>query len=180
MVRAERPELNIQIIDSKTCAGALGFVALEAARAAHQGKSISEVIEVALEMVSKVVYIAALDTLKYLIKIGRAPKHASNFGEFLKVKPIIGFVDDTGLLDVVARVRGKHQSLAKLVELIDKYIDTDVPIHAMVHYTDGVDRGEELKEMLTSRYNCAEVHVTQYTPVMCSATGPTMGLAFYS
>ena len=98
----------------------------------------------------------------------------------LQVKPIIGFIDDTGLLDMVARVRGMNKSLTKLVDLVDKYIDTDLPIHAIVHYTDGVDIGEELKETIKARYNCAEVHVTRYTPVMISATGPAIGLAFYS
>jgi DegV family protein with EDD domain len=121
-----------------------------------------------------------VDTLKYLIKIGRAPKTAANFGEFLHVKPIVGFVDDTGLLDMVARVRGKRKQLMKLVDLVNKYIDTTESIHAMIHYADGRDAGEELKEMITNRYNCSEIYVTQFSPVMISALGHAVGLSFYS
>ena len=116
LIRAEHPELNIEIIDSKTSAGALGFIVLEAARAAQQNKSLQEVVVVAQDMVFRVVYLAALDTLKYLMRIGRAPK-VTSIGEMLNVKPIIGFVDDTGLIDVVARVRGTRKSLATLVDL---------------------------------------------------------------
>lgn len=178
ILRTQLPHLNIEIVDSKTSAGALGFTVLEAARAAREGKSLAEVAEVARQMVSRVYYLAALDTLKYLINIGRAPRGAQ-LGEVIHIKPIVGFVDDTGLLEVVARVRGSYQSLAKLVDLVKKYADPDKPLHAMIHYTDGVKVAEELKEMILSKYRCAEVFVTRYTPVMITATGPTVGLAFY-
>ncbi len=179
LIRAEHPELNIEIIDSKTSAGALGFIVLEAARAAQQNKSLQEVVAAAQDMVFRVVYLAALDTLKYLMRIGRAPK-ATSIGEMLDVKPIIGFVDDTGLIDVVARVRGKRKSLTTLVELVEKYVDTDKPIHAMVHYTNGLEEVEELRDLLVSRYNCVEMHLTELSPVMVSAAGPLVGLSVYS
>jgi fatty acid-binding protein DegV len=98
----------------------------------------------------------------------------------LNVKPIIGFVDDTGLLDVVARVRGKKKSLTILAELVEKYVDTDKPIHVMVHYSNGIEQVEELKDLLVSRYNCVEMHLTQLSPVMLSAAGPLVGLSVYS
>ncbi len=179
LIRAEHPELNIEIIDSKTSAGALGFIVLEAARAAQQNKSLQEVVAVAQDMVFRVVYLAALDTLKYLMRIGRAPR-VTSIGEILDVKPIIGFVDDTGLIDVVARVRGTRKSLATLVDLVEKYVDTDKPIHAMVHYTNGIEQVEELKDLLVSRYNCVEMYLTRLSPVMVSAVGPLVGLSVYS
>jgi len=179
MIRAEHPNLNIEIIDSKTSAGALGFIVLEAARAAQQNKSLEEVTAVVEDMIFRVIYLASLDTLQYLMRIGRAPK-ATSVGEVLNVKPVIGFVDDTGLIEVVARVRGKRKSLDTLVNLVDKYVDTKQPLHVMVHYMDGIQQGEELRELITSRYNCAEVYMTEFTPVMVSATGPMVGLSVYS
>ncbi|UCB43764.1 MAG: DegV family protein [Dehalococcoidales bacterium] len=179
LVRSHHPNLNIEIIDSKTSAGALGFIVAEVARAAEEGKGIREVVGVARDMISRVVYLAALDTLKYLINIGRAPR-VTNIGELLKVKPIIGFVDDTGLLEVVARVRGRNKSLAKLVDLVENYIDTELPTHVMVHYADGLETAEELKGMLESRYRCSEILLTPYSPVMIAATGPMVGISFYS
>ena len=179
LVRSQHPHLNIEIVDSKTSAGALGFIVAEVARAAEQGKGIGEVVEIARDMISRVVYLAALDTLKYLINIGRAPR-ATNIGELLKVKPIIGFVDDTGLVEVVARVRGRNKSLTKLVDLVDNYIDTELPAHIMVHYSDGLEAAEELKDMLEARYHCNEIYLSPYSPVMVSATGPMVGISFYS
>ena len=179
MIRQEYPNVNIEIIDSRTSVGALGFIVIEAARAAKDGKSLTEVLAVAHEMIPRVVYLASLETLTYLMRIGRAPK-VTSIGEMLNVKPIIGFVDDTGFIEVVSRVRGKSKSLTTLVNLVDKYVDTDRPLHMMVHYSNGIEQGEELRELLTSRYKCEEIYLSEYSPVMVAATGPMVGLSVYS
>ncbi|MBI4284527.1 MAG: DegV family protein [Chloroflexi bacterium] len=180
LIRLEHPQLNIEIVDSKTSGGALGFAAIEAARAAQEGKSLAEVVQVTKDMVSRVIYLAALDTLKYLIRMGRAPRGSTTFGEMLQVKPVVGFVSDSGLLDVVARVRGKERSLSKLAELVGKYADGGRPLHLMVHYADSTGEAEKLRDLITARYRCAEVYLAPYTPVMIGAAGPMIGIGFYS
>jgi DegV family protein with EDD domain len=178
MTRPQHPAVHIEVVDSRTSAGALGFVVLEAARAAAEGKSPEEVVAVARDMISRVYYLAALDTLKYLINMGRAPR-SGNVGEMLGVKPIIGFVDDTGLTEVVARVRGRHRSIAKVVDLVDRYVDADRPIHLMVHYSNGTADAEQLMTMIKQRYTCVESYSTPYSAAMVSATGPMVGVSFY-
>jgi DegV family protein with EDD domain len=178
-VKAKHPQLNIEIIDSKTSAGALGFVALEAARAAGKGRNLEEVAGVAEDLIQRVSYVAALETLKYLIKIGRAPKTAL-FGDLLGVKPLIGLVGGSGVVEAIGRVRGQEKSMAKLVDLVAKYADTGKPLHMMVHYSNSLENGQRLKEMVTDRYNCAEIYMSEYSPVMVTGTGPMLGLSFYS
>ena len=179
MVRSEHPNLTIEIIDTKTAAGSLGFIVLEAARAAQAGKSLAEVVAVAQDMIPRVKFLATLETLKYLIKGGRAPKTAL-VGELLQVKPIIGLVSNTGLVDAVGRVRTKRKALLKMVDMVKDYIDINQPVHLMVQYSESIEDGEELRELVTSSYNCTEVYLTELTPVMSCHTGPMMGLAFYS
>jgi len=152
---------------------------LEAARAARAGEPVSEVLKIVDDMSSRVIYLAVLDTLKYLIKIGRAPKNA-NIGEMLNVKPIIGFVDDSGLIEVVGRVGGKEKALNKMVDMVKKYVDIRNPLHVIAHYSNRPEEGEQLKQLVASRYKCAELFVSEYTPVMCSATGPMVGMGFYA
>ncbi len=179
MARTQKPALNIEVIDSHTSAGALGFVVLEAAKAAQAGKSLSQVKEVVDDMVSRVIYLATMDTLKYMIRAGRAPKNSSGLGEILQIKPVIGFVDDSGLTEVVARVRGKLGSLEKLVELVDKYVDTKLPLHFMVHYSNAPEDADQVTKMLNKKFKKAEVYVSEYSPVMCIYTGPCTGISFY-
>jgi DegV family protein with EDD domain len=178
LVRTERPELNIQILDSRTSAGALGFIVREAALAARAGKSLDEVMKVAQDMSSRVIYLAALDTLKYIMATGRTPRGTS-MGEALNVKPVIGFVDDSGLVEVVARTAGKDKALAKMLDLVGKYVDANKPLHFLVHHTYNATEGLALAEEVKKRFKCAEMDVTGYTAVMLSTTGPMLGIAFY-
>jgi len=179
MFKKENPNINIEIIDSQTAAGAQGFVALEAARAAQAGKSLAEVVEVVKDMIQRAKFVTAMDTLKYLIKSGRAPKTAY-VGEFLQVKPIIGMVTNTGLVESLGRAMGKQKAMAKLVELMKERIDTSKPLHIMTHYTDNIADGEKLRDMVTSQFECKEVFLTPYTPVMSGHTGPVVALSFYT
>jgi len=179
LVQEKNPGLSIEIIDSKTSAGALGFIVLEAARAARAGKNLNEVVQVANNMIPRVKFVTAMDTLKYLIRSGRAPKTAL-IGEVLGVKPIIGMVSNTGLVENLGRARGKQKAMSKIVQLAKEHIEPGKPVHAMFHYTDGIAAGEALREMVTSQIECEEVYFTPYTPVMASATGPVVAFAFYT
>ena len=108
-VRRQNTGAKIEIIDSKTSAGALAFVVMEAAKAAQQGKSMEEVIEVARDMISRVIYIAAPETLKYLINIGRAPKSAT-IGEMLNVKPKERFQTAVEVRQALEPIRVRYQA----------------------------------------------------------------------
>lgn len=179
LFRKDHPEVKIEVIDSRTAAGAQGFVALEMARAAEAGKSLAEVVQVANEMIPKVRFVCAMETLKLLIKIGRAPKTAY-VGELFQIKPIIGMVNNTGLVENLGRSRGMEKTMLKLVELMGQYINPDQPVHVNIHFTNSAADGEQLKKLVTSRFNCVELYFTPYSPVICGAVGPVIAVAFYA
>lgn len=179
MFKSENPNVNVEIIDSRTATGAQGFIVLESARAAQAGKSLAEVVQVARDMMPRVKFLVAMETLKYLIKGGRAPK-AAYMGELAQVKPIIGMVNNTGVVENLSRAMGKQKAIAKLPELIKKYIDTSKPIHINTHYTDRIEDGEKLRDLITSQLDCEEVYLTPFTPVMSGHTGPVVAVSFYS
>jgi DegV family protein with EDD domain len=179
LFKKENPAVNIEIIDSRTAAGAQAFITLEMARAAEVGKSLAEVVRVADEMIPRVRFVCTLETLKLLIKIGRAPKTAY-MGELFQVKPIIGMVNNTGLVENMGRARGMDKAMAKMVDLMGQYLDSSKPAHVNVHYSNSVADGEKLKNLVTSRFNCAELFFTPYSPLMCGAVGPVVAVSFYS
>lgn len=179
LFKKENPGVNLEIIDSRTAAGAQGFIVEEMARAARGGKNLAEVVQVATDTIPRVKFFTAMETLKYLIKSGRAPKTAY-MGELFQVKPIIGMVNNTGLVENMGRVRGKEKSLARLLELMGEHVDTSQPIRVNVHYTASIEDGERLKQMVTSKFNCTVAYLTPYTPVMSGHTGPVVAVSFYS
>jgi DegV family protein with EDD domain len=145
----------------------------------QSGKSFEEVIQVVQDMLPRVTYLTALETMKYLIKGGRAPKTAI-IGNLLRVKPIITNNKKTGEVANVGTAIGKRKAMQKLVDMVADFADTGKPLHMMVHFTNKIADGEELKRLVTARYNCVELYMTPYTPVMAAHTGPVLSLAFYS
>ncbi|NLE09811.1 MAG: DegV family protein [Dehalococcoidales bacterium] len=175
----DHPEIKVEIIDSRTASGAEGFIVLEMARAAEAGKNLSEVLQVAQDMIPRVRYVTALDTLKHLIKIGRAPKTAY-MGELFQVKPIIGMVNNTGEVENIGRARGTDKAMQKMVELMEPYIDPGKPVHINVHYSSSPENGELLKTMVVEKYKPVELYYTPFSPVMGGAVGPVLSVSFYS
>jgi DegV family protein with EDD domain len=173
------PGLKIDIIDSLTATGAEGYIVLEAARAARSGKDLIEVTAIAREMIPRVKFVTAMNTLKYLIKSGRAPKSAL-IGDWLKIKPLIGMVSGSGLVDSLGKERGMEKAIQKIIAMVAEYADTRKPLHIMVHYTNDKGLAENIKDLMLARYNCCEVYLTPYTPVMASQTGPVVAIAFYA
>lgn len=179
LFKKDNPDINIEIIDSRTAAGAEGFVVEEMARAAYDGKNLAEIVKVGTEAIPRAKFVTTMQTLKYLIKSGRAPKTAY-MGELFQVKPIIGMINNTGLVENLGRARGKEKALLRLLEIMEEQVGTDQPIRVNVHYTDSVDDGEQLKQMVTTKFNCTETYFTPYTPVMSGHTGPVMAVSFYA
>ncbi|MDY6911553.1 MAG: DegV family protein, partial [Chloroflexota bacterium] len=179
-IMKDMPDMNIEIVDSRSTGGGLGFVVLEAARAAQSGKSSSEVIDVANNIIQNVKWIGALDTLRYLVKGGRAPKAAGLVGELLHIKPILGMFKHTGEVDMGGKERTTKKAIAGLLKMVKSEMDTSKPAHIIVHYSDDIKAGEHLKELVIAEFNCAEIYLSEFTPVMCCHTGPLVAIAFHS
>jgi fatty acid-binding protein DegV len=130
-------------------------------------------------MVSRVKLVIGLETLKYLIRGGRAPV-TGYIGELMKIKPIIGSVSGKGLVELLGRVRGRRKCLLRMAELVRQNTDADKQVNMVVHYMDGIAAGEELKDIIASQVACGEVYLTPLTPAMCSHLGPVVAVSFYS
>ena len=179
IVKQELPDVSIEVIDTRTAAGAQGFVVLEAARAVAEGKSFAEVVEVTQAMVSRVKWLVALETLTYLIRGGRAPKFAGSIANLIQMKPIIGMTNGGSAVDFSDKVRTFPKAMARLVEIVKKQVEPGKPVHFMVHYSDSIEKGEHLKQMLAAEFECEEVYINHVTPAISCHMGPVVGLSFY-
>lgn len=175
----DHPNVKIELIDSKNCMGGLGFVVLEAARAAEAGKSLNEVIAVVNNMIPRVKYLSVLDTLRYLIRIGRMPKSAAT-EEKLRFRPVIARTDpgNDGNMEKLPPVE-VDQALEKLLEMAGKYIDATKPVHAIIHYSEYREEADQFKQMFVAKYHPVELYLTEYSPAALSSTGLMTGISFY-
>ncbi len=173
----ELPEVSIEVMDSQNVTTAEGFVALAAARAAAEGKDMVEVVKVAKEVRDKVTFIALLDTIRHVYRTGRIPKVASQVGAKLNIKPIL--TSSSGLVHFKGIARNREHGIDRILQEMRQKVGQS-PVHVAVMHAYSPDEAERLKERIAAEFNCAELFITEFTPVMGYATGTgTLGIAFY-
>lgn len=172
------PDIPIRVIDCRTATMAQGFIVLEAARAAAAGASLSQVVERAEALIPKVNLFATFATLEYLQRGGRIGRAAALVGSVLQIRPII-YINE-GVVDVWEKPRTRARAVRRIVEIMEEQVGAN-PLHAAVFHGDALEEAERLKDKMASRFNCIELYVTEFTPVMGAHTGPgLLGVAFYS
>jgi DegV family protein with EDD domain len=174
------PNTAIEVLDSRAVASALGLIVLETARAASQGADLAQAAEVARGMIPRVNYIAMLDTLFYLARTGRTGRAQAWAGTLLKIKPILEHATSTGETMPVARPRTKAKAVSRLLEIMAERAGNS-PVHVIANHADELEDGEKLEAEIASRFDCVELHLTEFTPAMGVHTGPgLLGIAFYT
>ena len=151
------------MLDSRTVSAAEGFVVLAAARAVEEGKSLPEVVKAAEVMRSKVSLVAILDTVRYVYRSGRVSKLAARIGSVINIKPM--FTVSSGLVRVVGLTRNKDHSINQLLEAVRKKVGQSSVYMAVMHAY-ALDEAEKLKERVSAEFNCAELWLTEFSPLM--------------
>jgi len=179
MAKNTLPNVAIEVIECATAAAGQGLVALAAARAAASGKNLTEVVETAKGVMQRVSLFATLDTLHYLVKGGRVPKAAGLVNSLLQIKPI--FTVNQGDAHTVALPRTTRSAIKRILKLTGQRVVKGQSLHVAVMHADALNEATILKNRISSQFDCAELFITEFTPVMGVHTGPgVIGVAFYS
>jgi DegV family protein with EDD domain len=175
--RDELPLNSIEVVDSKTATAAEGFVALAAARAAAEGKSLAEVVKVAERVRDKVCVVALMDTIRYVYRSGRIPKIAAKAGSMLNIKPVLTI--SSGAVRFKGAVRSREHGIERVLKITRDRVGQR-SVHMAVMHAYAPEDAEKLKERVAAEFNCAELWITEFSPVMGYACGTgTLGVAFY-
>jgi len=176
-IKAELPQTSVEVLDSQTATASEGFIALAAARAAAEGKSLSEGIKATEEMRDRVTAICLLDTIRHVYRSGRIPKVASQVGSILNIRPILTV---SSTVHFAGAVRNRKHGVDRILQMMRDKVGLS-PVHVAVMHAYALDEGERLKERVSSEFNCAELWLAEFSPIMGYACGTgTLGLAFYS
>jgi DegV family protein with EDD domain len=180
IAKEEIPNTVIEVFDSRSVAGALGFIVREAARVASEGAGLAEAIEAARNMMGKVNFLAMLDTLYYLARLGRIARAAAWAGNVLDMKPVLEHNPAVGETMPVARPRTKRRAIEKMLQIMSDRMK-DSTVHVMVQHADELEEAKKLAAEIESRFNCAEMYITEFAPVMGVHTGPgLLAIGFYA
>lgn len=179
MAKTALPKVTIEVLDCGTAAAAQGLVVLAAARAAAAGENLNKVIETAEDIMPRVNLFAMLDTLHYLVKGGRVPQAAALVNSLLKIKPV--FTLNHSSARTVALPRTIPSAIKRMLKMMDKETVKGQPLHVAVMHADALEKAVALRNRIASQFDCTEIFITEFTPVMGVHTGPgLLGIAFYN
>ena len=174
--KEELPQTSIEVLDSRTATAAEGFIALAAAQAAEEGKSLGEVVKAAEEVRERVGVLVFLNTVRYVYRSGRIPKVAARAGSILSIRPIFSV---SGEVHFVGVVRNRGRGIDRMLKIMKDKVGQS-PAHIAVMHAYDLDEAKRLGERVSSEFNCKELWVTEFSPVMGYSCGTgTLGVAFY-
>ena len=109
--------LPVRVYESVSGSLGMGLTVLQIAEDIRNGMGWEELTERRVpQLIANTYPFFSVDTLEYLQKGGRIGKVTATAGMLLQIKPLLTFAGD-GQLTSVAKVRGRHQVINKLVDL---------------------------------------------------------------
>ena len=147
------PGSDIQVVDSGFTSMALGFMVLEAARAALAGCSKEEVLQAIEATRERIFPFMVVPTLAFLRRSGRMGTGMAVLGSLLAIKPILTMKD--GLVTAIDRVRTYPRAINRLTELAEESA-RGKQVRLAVVYARVQDEARHYCELLQKRLKVVE------------------------
>lgn len=163
-------KLNFHFFDSKTLGFPVGAIVLEVAKLLKEGLDIEEIKSRLEPIRSRVHGYITFKTLEFLRKGGRIGRVAGTVGEILHLKPVVSSNDD-GVLYTYCKCRGRKQSIAKIKQIVNEYLDKG---RCRIWVLSGAayDEAKEFLEDIKNHHNISAISLENIGATMGVHTGP--------
>lgn len=175
------PERKLYTVDTKAITICSYNIVLEIGDLAKRGADAQQILDWAQQNVDKFAVYFYADDLKFFGKSGRVSHLSATMGNLLGIRPIINMNSD-GIMDSVAKAKGKKATLAKLLEYV-RTLQDDIKGHrVIIGHADAYDLAEELQIMLKNEYGQdLNTQIVVVNPTAGSHCGPdTVGVCFHA
>jgi fatty acid-binding protein DegV len=106
------------------------------------------------------------------------PQAAALVNSLLQIKPI--FALNHAEAHTVALPRTIPSAIKRMLKMMEPKVVKGQPLHVAIMHADALDKAVALRSRISSQFDCAELFITEFTPVMGIHTGPGLvGMAFY-
>lgn len=167
----EEPSRRIEVIDSRNASLGLGILVHQAAHWVKQGAGWQDVVQHAKKMVGEIKNYVVLDSLDNVIKGGRLDKVRGAIASVLNIKLLMRASKD-GQLEVVEKIRGTRQALARMVNRIGEYkLDFSRSRVLAIAHSNCEEKAKQLRDQIMQRYPFQTVILSKMGPVIGTYAG---------
>lgn len=174
LVLEDYPDTTIEIVDTLAAAGGEGYLSVLAAAARDEGKTLEETKAMIVDILPRLRTYFLVDDLYHLMRGGRLSKTSAIVGSLANIKPLL-WLDKTGKLVPLAKIRGRKKALKEVVSQATKSIAHRT---AVVAYANDLEGAEALKESLLEHEEIDDVLTMPLGPVISAHVGPGTLAAF--
>lgn len=177
MMAETLPRLRIEVIDTLNVSMCQGWMVIEAARAALEGKNLAAIVDRVKEMIPVTRMIQTADTLKYLYMGGRIGRAKHLVGSLLNIKPLIGMED--GVIVALGQARSRKRAYEAMVTMVEAVVGRAGQIKVAYVHAAAQEEVEKLRSMVEARLSIVESLTAELSPALGVHTGPgTAGLCY--
>jgi DegV family protein with EDD domain len=171
-------DTTIRVLDTGTAAGGQALIDLAAAQAASSGAALEEIKRLVADMKSKVHLYGLIVDPRYLTRTGRVPSPLPSAASALGIKPV--FTIGQGRIKLVGVVRTERAGVDRMLSIMNADVGRR-PIHVIIQHANAPQQAENLRYRVEADFNCAELRITEFSPIVGFATGPgCLAIAYYA
>ncbi len=180
LISEQFPDIKTYVYDTKSTSVCEGIILKKCGELMEAGKSFYEIVGMIPEIKNKLHFFFVFGTLEYAKKGGRIGKISATIGDFLDIKPIVGFDEERGQCYTYTKVRGRNKSLNKLIE-IGKETAGNKKCDAYIVHGNSKEDADKVYDMLKRIPGIENVYlIGQISAIVGVYSGPgTIGVCYF-
>jgi uncharacterized protein len=170
---------GVHLVDSRSASLGVGMLALRAAELAESGWPAAEIVAEIERVRGRCGMLLTVDRFDNLVRGGRISRGKAWIGGMLDVKPILA-LDEAGSVVVVDRVRGREQTIPRVLALLERRLSPRPQVIRFgVAHVEAPETAERVRTALLAAYRPRDCFVTLATGVLATHAGLGAWAIFY-
>jgi DegV family protein with EDD domain len=172
VAKQEFPNADIRVIDTRTIAGGLGSIVLQALAWVKAGWDADRIEQGIKNMIGRERVYFLVDTLEYLQKGGRIGGAAALVGTVLQIKPILSIQE--GLIKPFEKVRTRSAALERLMQLVETECPRTESAWLSVSHCQALETANAMAKEFKEKLGFKEIPIYEVPPAIVVHGGPNL------
>ncbi len=168
---------DIKVVDTRSASIGFGMTVLRVAKAIKEGKTLSELIEIAVDSAAYMEHIFAVGSIEMLKRGGRISGGKAMIANVLNIKPILHFED--GEILPYSKVRGKKKMMQFLIDEMKEAGERPEREMIGINHSASPELAEKIKLKIENKFGTEEFLIGEIGAAIGSHAGPGTVSVFF-
>lgn len=168
---------DIKVVDTRSASIGFGMTVLRVAKAIKEGKTLAELIEIAVDSAAYMEHIFAVGSIEMLKRGGRISGGKAMIANVLNIKPILHFED--GEILPYSKVRGKKKMVQFLIDEMKEAGERPDKEMIGINHSASPELAEKIQSKIENKFGTEEFLIGEIGAAIGSHAGPGTVSVFF-